>query len=217
MFQRTARSPPSFTVSMAERGDPLIRFLSKAVEYLGLEWSATEEPAHGLLDKWFLSGCRQQSSHQRPTPFLPAVHEELTKTWCAPYSACVTFSTSPLSPPLMAPKTEVSKLPPLCPPSALGLKTYAAHPLKPCRTTSSLANRAYAAAGQAGSALHMMVVLQMFQAKLLCSMDESGQDSNTFKEQQLTGSASNESNGAGNRQSHGQSGGAGVPPLALPY
>ncbi len=115
-----------------------------------------------------------------------------------PYSPVL---LSPLSPHLMAPKTEVSKLPPLCPPSALGLKTYATHPLKPCRTTSALANRAYAAAGQAGSALHTMVVLQMLQAKLLCGMDESGQDSNTFKEQQMTGSVCNESNGAGNRQS----------------
>lgn len=44
-------------------------------------------------------------------------------------------------------------------------------------TASALANRAYSAAGQAGSALHTMVVLQVFQAKLLQSMDESGQDS----------------------------------------
>ncbi len=44
----------------------------------------------------------------------------------------------------------------------------------------------YAAAGRAGSALHMMVVLQGFQAKLLRNMDESGQDPNAFKEQRLT-------------------------------
>ncbi|KAL0182554.1 hypothetical protein M9458_021929, partial [Cirrhinus mrigala] len=77
-----------------------------------------------------------------------------------------------------------SKLPPveeavaahLCPPSALGLKAHAAHPSKPCRTASDLANRAYAAAGQAGSELHTMAVLQVFQAKLLRSMDESGQE-----------------------------------------
>ncbi len=83
-----------------------------------------------------------------------------------------------------------SKLPPLeeavaahlCPLSALGLKAHAAHPSKPCRTTSALANRAYAAAGQAGSALHTMAVLQVFQAKLLSDMDESGQQQEALKD-----------------------------------
>ncbi len=83
------------------------------------------------------------------------------------------------------------KLPPLekavathmCPPSALGLKAHAAHPSEPCRTTSALANMAYAAAGQAGSAQHTMAVLQVFQAKLLHGMDESGQvHQEAFKE-----------------------------------
>ncbi len=81
------------------------------------------------------------------------------------------------------------KLPPLeevvaahlLPPLSSGLKA-AVHPLKPCSMTSALANRAYAAAGQAGSALHMMSVLQVFQAKLLQDMDESGRDPGTFTE-----------------------------------
>ncbi len=50
----------------------------------------------------------------------------------------------------------------LCPLSALGLKAHAAHPLKPCRTTSALANRACVSAGQAGSTLHKMAILQVF-------------------------------------------------------
>lgn len=37
-------------------------------------------------------------------------------------------------------------------------------------------------AGQAGSALHTEVVLQVFQAKFLCPMDESGQSSDAFRE-----------------------------------
>lgn len=48
--------------------------------------------------------------------------------------------------------------------------------------TSALANRDYAAAGQAGSALHTMSVLQVFQAKHLWDMDESGRDPGTFTE-----------------------------------
>ena len=56
------------------------------------------------------------------------------------------------------------------------------HPSKPCRTTSAFASRAYAAAGQAASALHAMATLQVFQAKLLRYMDESGPDPDTFKD-----------------------------------
>lgn len=52
----------------------LIRVLSKVVEDLGLEWSAQEEPSHGLLDEWYLLGSHQQSSRQRPAPFLLAVY-----------------------------------------------------------------------------------------------------------------------------------------------
>lgn len=37
-------------------------------------------------------------------------------------------------------------------------------------------------ASQASSALHMMAVLQVFQAKPLRDLDESGRDPNTFKE-----------------------------------
>ncbi len=61
----------------------------------------------------------------------------------------------------------------LCPPTAIGWKAKATHPSKPCRTTSTLAGRAYSSARQAASTLHSMEVLQVFQAKLLRSMDES--------------------------------------------
>ncbi|KAL0159082.1 hypothetical protein M9458_047158, partial [Cirrhinus mrigala] len=143
----------------AERPKPdaeLIRVLSKAVEDLGLEWSA--------LDKWYLPVTRQQSSRQRLAPFLPAVNDELTKTWCAPYSARVNPSTAAALTTIDgADEKGHSKLPPLeeavathlCPPSALRLKAHAAHPSKPCMTS--------------------LAVLQVFQAKLLCSVDKSGQ------------------------------------------
>ncbi len=47
---------------------------------------------------------------------------------------------------------------------------------------SALANKAYAAAGQADSALHMVSVLQVFQAKLLWDMNESALDPGAFTE-----------------------------------
>ncbi|ROL50723.1 hypothetical protein DPX16_14967 [Anabarilius grahami] len=48
----------------------LIRVLSKAVEELGLEWSALEEPTRSCLDEWFLLG-RRQAPPQRAAPFFP--------------------------------------------------------------------------------------------------------------------------------------------------
>ncbi len=79
---------------MSSMDSELIRILTKAVEDLGLAWSAPEEPTHGLLDEWYLKGCCQHSSRQQPPLLLPAVHKELTRTWHAPYSACVNPSTS---------------------------------------------------------------------------------------------------------------------------
>ncbi len=70
----------------------------------------------------------------------------------------------------------------LCPPTAIDWKAKASHPSKPCRTTSALAGRSYASAGQAASALHSMAVLQVYQAKLLSAIDESEPDPATLRE-----------------------------------
>ncbi len=70
----------------------------------------------------------------------------------------------------------------LCPPTAIGWKAKASHPSTPCRTTSALAGRSYASAGQAASALHSMAVLQVYQAKLLSAIDESDPDPATLRE-----------------------------------
>ncbi len=63
----------------------LFRVLSKAVEELGLEWSPPEEPSRSRLDEWFLPG-RRQAPQQRPSPFFPEVHDELTRSWRSPPS-----------------------------------------------------------------------------------------------------------------------------------
>ncbi len=62
----------------------LFRILSNAVEELGLEWSPSEELSRSCLDEWFLSG-RHQAPRQRASPFFPVVHQEITKSWHAPY------------------------------------------------------------------------------------------------------------------------------------
>ncbi|KAL0176639.1 hypothetical protein M9458_028969, partial [Cirrhinus mrigala] len=168
----------------------LFRVLTRAVDELGLEWSPPEEPPRSLLDEWFLPGHRQ-APRQRASPFLPEVHEELTRSWRAPYSARLrTSSSSALTSVDGAEDKGYEKLPPLdesvaahlCPPTAIGWKTKASHPSKPCRMTSALAGRAYTSAGQAASALHSMAILQVFQAKLLAQSDRSALDPATLTE-----------------------------------
>ncbi|KAI2656146.1 hypothetical protein H4Q32_012983 [Labeo rohita] len=143
----------------------LFRVLTRAVDELGLEWSPPEEPPRSLLDEWFLPG-RPQAPRQRASPFLPEVHEELTKSWRAPYSARLRPSSPPPSPLSTAPKRRgYEKLPPWMD-----------------QTTSALAGRAYTSAGQAASALHSMAILQVFQAKLLAQSDKSALDPATLTE-----------------------------------
>ncbi len=171
------------------------RVPSKVVEELGLEWSPPEETSRSRLDEWFLPG-RRQAPQQRPSPFFPEVHDELTRSWRSPHSA---------RPPYFhfirphydwngaeekgyerMPQLDESVAAHLCPPTAIGWKAKASHPSKPCRTTSALAGRSYASAGQAASALHSMEVLQVYQAKLLSAIDESEPDPATLRELRST-------------------------------
>ncbi|ROL47140.1 hypothetical protein DPX16_18938 [Anabarilius grahami] len=135
----------------------LFRVLSKGVEELDLEWAPLEEPSRSRLDEWFLPG-RRQAPRQRSAPFFPEVHEELAKSWRAPYSARLhTSHRSALTSVDGSEEKGYEHLPPLdeavaahlCPPAAVGWKTKRSLPSKPCRTTSALAGRAYASAGQA--------------------------------------------------------------------
>ena len=66
----------------------LMRLLEQAVESLGLEWSTPQQPAHNRLDGCFLQRDRA-SQPSRPAPFLPELHEEVAKSWNAPFSARV--------------------------------------------------------------------------------------------------------------------------------
>ncbi len=174
--------PPSSSRSVRPRtNEELVRVMTKAVNELGLEWSPPEEPSRSRLDEWFLPG-RQQAPRQCSYPFFHEVHDELTKSWRAPYSSHIRPSaSSALTSIDGAEEKGHEHLPPLdesvaahlCPPMAIGWKARTSHPSKPCRATSALAGCTYVAAGQAASALHSMAVLQVFQAKMLAS-EEAG-------------------------------------------
>ncbi len=183
---------PSSAPSTAKAGmdAELLCVLSKAVEELGLEWSPPEEPSRSRLDEWFLPG-RSQAPRQRPSPFFPEVHDELTRSWRSPYSARIrTSASSDLTIIDGAEEKGYERMPQLdesvaahlCPPAAIGWMAKATHPSNPCRTNSALAGRSYASAGQAASALHSMAVLQVYQAKLLSAIDESEPDPATLRE-----------------------------------
>ncbi len=181
---------PAPSAAKAGMDAELFRVLSKAVEELGLEWSPPEEPSRSRLDEWFLPG-RHQAPQQRPSPFFPEVHDELTRSWRSPYSARLRTSASSALITVdgaeekgyeRMPQLDESVAAHLCPPTAIGWKAKASHPSKPCRTTSALAGCSDASAGQAALALHSMAVLQVYQAKLLSAVDESEPDPATLRE-----------------------------------
>ncbi|XDV36517.1 hypothetical protein PO909_006278 [Leuciscus waleckii] len=158
-----------------------MRILAQAVASLGLEWS--KQPAHNRLDGYFLPGERA-SPASRPAHFLPELHEEVAKSWNAPFSARMRSSVSlAFSAVDDAKNRGYHSLPPveeaiaahLCPPSA-GRCAKLALPSKACRMTSTLLGHAFSAAGQAASALHTMSSQQIFQADLLRKLDENGPD-----------------------------------------
>ena len=159
----------------------LMRLLEQAVESLGLQWLTPQQPAHNHLVGCFLQGDRA-SPPSRPATFLPELHEEVAKSWSAPFSARVRTPVSAAFSVVDRAKDKgYHSLPPvveaiaahLCPPSA-GQRAKTALPSKAFRITSALHGCAYTAAGQAVSALHSMAILQIFQANLLRKMDEEG-------------------------------------------
>ncbi|RXN29582.1 guanylate cyclase 2G-like protein [Labeo rohita] len=75
------REPP------APIDEELVKILSEAVQDLGLDWSPPEQPTKNRLDMRYLQSGRQVAAPQRPAPFFPEVHEEISRSWRSPYSA----------------------------------------------------------------------------------------------------------------------------------
>ncbi len=163
--------------------------MAKAVNELGLEWSPPEDPSRSMLNEWFLPG-RRQALCQRLSPFFPEVHDELTKSWRAPYSSHIRpFASATLTSVDGSEEKGYKDLLPLdesvaahlCPLTAIRWKARANHLSKPCRATSAHAGHSYSADGQAASALHWMAVFQVFQAKMFAN-EEAGLDSASLRD-----------------------------------
>ncbi len=124
-------------------------------------------------------------------PFFPEVHDELTGTWTAPFTARNRSSGSSSLATLdggaargytEVPPVERSVAMQLCPRTA---STWRGNPLLPsraCRHSSALTGSAYAACGEAASALHAMALLQVHQAKALRDLHEGGHDPGVLSE-----------------------------------
>ena len=187
----SAALPPSGCVALSEPDPEWTAMLSRAAEKVGLAWNPPPRPEPSRLDDWFLGAGRAGSQCAAPVPFFPEVHEELSRTWKAPYSA---RSRSSGSSPLATLDGGAAKgyvdIPPveravamqLCPASASSWRGNPRLPSKACKFSSGLTARAYKACGQAASALHAMALLQVHQAQALMDMNEGGSDPELLRE-----------------------------------
>ncbi len=79
--------PPSGVVATAAPDPELTAMLARAAVSIGLEVNRPPSPEPSLLDDWFLGAGRGSQPRPAPVPFFPEVHEELTKSWMAPFTA----------------------------------------------------------------------------------------------------------------------------------
>ncbi len=79
--------PPLGVVATAAPDPELMAMLARAAVSIGLEVNRPPSTEPSRLDDWFLgAGCGSQP-RSAPVPFFPEVHEELTKSWMAPFTA----------------------------------------------------------------------------------------------------------------------------------
>ncbi len=182
---------PSGRSAVPDSDPEMVAMLARAAESVGLEWRPPPCPEPSRLDDWFLGVARAGSQGPTPVPFFPEVHDELTGTWTAPFTARNRSSGSSSLATLdggaargytEVPPVERSVAMQLCPRTA---STWRGNPLLPsraCRHSSALTGSAYAACGEAASALHAMALLQVHQAKALRDLHEGGHDPGVLSE-----------------------------------
>ncbi len=185
----SAQLPPSGTVAVPDTDPEMMAMLSRAANRVGLVWNPPPCPEPSRLDDWFLGVARAGSQLPTPVPFFPEVHEELTGTWKAPFTArnraggpssLTTLDGGVAKGYTRIPPVERAIAMQLCPNS-----TWCGEPSLPsraCKHSSDLTGRAYQACGEAASALHAMALLQVHQAKALRDLHEGGHDPQVLQE-----------------------------------
>ncbi|KAL0194596.1 hypothetical protein M9458_008168, partial [Cirrhinus mrigala] len=168
--------------AQSESEAELAAMLVRAAKSIDLEVPKAPSPECSQLD-WFLGAGSDVPPLSTPVPFFPEVHEELTKTWRAPYTAHLRLSTSLLTTLdgevargyVDVPQVERAVAVHLCPQNAATWRNCPRLPSKACKLSSALAAKAYSTEGQAASALHAMAI---HQAKALKKLHQlvSGRD-----------------------------------------
>ncbi len=185
-----AALPPSGRVALPESDPELTAMLSRAAESIGLHYRRPPSPERSRLDDWFL---RAQAERRQPppVPFFPEVHEEVTRSWKAPFSARSRPSASSVLTTLdggaaqgyvEVPPVERAIAMQLCPQGAAAWRGNPRLPSRACKFSSALTAKAYGAAGQGASALHAMALLQVHQAKALKQLHEGDADPGVLQE-----------------------------------
>ncbi len=183
--------PPSGRSALPDSDPEMVAMLARAAESVGLEWRPPPCPEPSRLDDWFLGVACDGSQGPTPVPFFPEVHDELTGTWTAPFTAINRSSgLSSLASLDGGTAQGYTEVPPVERSVAMQLfsrtaSTWRGNPLLPsraCRHSSALTGSAYAACGEAASALHAMALLQVQQAKALRDLHEGGHDPEVLSE-----------------------------------
>ncbi|MGL5293110.1 MAG: reverse transcriptase domain-containing protein, partial [Aeromonas sp.] len=74
--------------SVTAKRSPKLRYsamLNRAAMSIGLQCGMPPSPKRSQLDSCFLGWWSDQRARSAPVPFLPEVHEELSKSWNAPF------------------------------------------------------------------------------------------------------------------------------------
>ncbi len=79
--------PPSGVAATAAPAPELTAMLARVAVSIGLEVNRPPSPEPSRLDDWFLGAGRGSQPRPAPVPFFPEVHEELTSSWMAPFTA----------------------------------------------------------------------------------------------------------------------------------
>ncbi len=82
----SAALPPSGVEALSEPEPEMTAMLSRAAENVRLMWNPPPRPDSSKLDEWFLVEVTLFLSAPSAA-ILPEVHEELTRSWKAPFTA----------------------------------------------------------------------------------------------------------------------------------
>lgn len=118
-------------------------------------------------------------------PLLSKVHDKISESWNMPLtSRAHNPRYSLLSLMDCADRVEEAVAAHLCPAATANwrVRNRASLSSKPCHATANFTGKSFSIMGQAASALHVMVILQVHQAKLVKSLDEGRPDPEVFKQ-----------------------------------